>query len=151
MKTKETVDLVVRATKEGMEVVLDAGNIHALGYDGCGAHTHKGDMICSATTSVDDILETFLHEGGRVSELFLEVKPVLSLDADCNKPLFFVRLNTTGKALYQMLVSRNVDEALAVAQQLVQRIATNLERLGHQAMDVPIQVLNLGDQVAAPA
>ncbi len=118
----ERVTVKVKASST-MDAFWKTG-AHDAGYDGCGAHTHKGALICSEESNVQNMFKylntapvSFLaNTCVEVRASFLDVNP------EYDKPLYFIQVRSGVKAVYRTLVGGDCKEAVAQAGDVLEKI-----------------------------
>jgi len=109
---------------------------HDIGYDGCGAHTHKGIWRCPEESNLQIMLNNLREESESfLANTLVEVKAsFLESHLGNDNPLYYIQVRSGNKAIYRVLVGDNVREA-------VDQAAEILEKIKEQAKEFSVTML----------
>lgn len=120
----------VRAN-QAMDVFWKTG-AHDAGYDGCGAHTHKGAVICSEESNLQNMFN-YLNAApiNFLANTCVEVRAsFLDVNPGYDKPLYLIQVRSGKKAVYRTLVGEDSKKALLQADEILGKVKELAEDRG---------------------
>ncbi len=92
---------------------------HDVGYDGCGAHTHKGGIIANVDTAlrVEKVKTSFLENA------VVEVRAsFVDPSRGFNKPMYYIVLRSGNEVAHTRLAGEDVKKAISEAGEVLKEV-----------------------------